>query len=149
VPNWRYPMEEIPVCDPFMRAPLSHEGPPQGQAEGGYPDWLRWLVHNGKIIGHGHKTAGCQQGSCQILQRAMMEPWKMPGACGIGVAESVLYTTLSPCAMLQAAPFCSTAFARSLWRNTDPLWGLRRICCAKRGGRSTGTAGRGMYPADA
>tara|TARA_R110002073_G_scaffold326905_2_gene507187 strand:+ start:20091 stop:20522 length:432 start_codon:yes stop_codon:yes gene_type:complete len=71
-----------------------------GQAEGGIPIGSV-LVHNGKIIGHGHNRR-VQQGSA--ILHGEMDALENAGRLPASVyAESVLYTTLSPCAMCSGA----------------------------------------------
>lgn len=80
--------------DPFMRATIDEAR--AGQAEGGIPIGSV-LVHNGKIIGQGHNRR-VQQGSA--ILHGEMDALENAGRLPASVyAESVLYTTLSPCAM--------------------------------------------------
>ncbi len=84
--------------DPFMRATIDEAR--AGLAEGGIPIGSV-LVHNGKIIGHGHNRR-VQQGSA--ILHGEMDALENAGRLPASVyAESVLYTTLSPCAMCSAA----------------------------------------------
>lgn len=84
--------------DPFMRATIDEAR--AGQAEGGIPIGSV-LVHNGKIIGHGHNRR-VQQGSA--ILHGEMDALENAGRLPASVyAESVLYTTLSPCAMCSGA----------------------------------------------
>ncbi len=84
--------------DPFMRATIDEAR--AGQAEGGIPIGSV-LVHNGKIIGHGHNRR-VQQGSA--ILHGEMDALENAGRLPSSVyAESVLYTTLSPCAMCSGA----------------------------------------------
>ena len=84
--------------DPFMQAAI--EEAQQGLAEGGIPIGSV-IVHNGKILGRGHNRR-IQQGSPTLhgemdaLENAGRQPAKV-------YRESVLYTTLSPCAMCSGA----------------------------------------------
>jgi len=72
----------------------------QGLAEGGIPIGSV-IVHRGKIIGRGHNRR-VQQGSAVL--HGEMDAFENAGRQSAGVyAESVLYTTLSPCAMCSGA----------------------------------------------
>ena len=80
--------------DEFLRAAIEEaEG---GLAEGGIPIGSV-LVHQGRILGRGHNRR-VQQGSAILhgemdaLERAGRQPARV-------YRESVIYTTLSPCAM--------------------------------------------------
>jgi cytosine deaminase len=81
----------------------------RGRAEGGIPIGAA-LVHGGRILGRGHNRR-VQQGSAVLhgemdaLERAGRQPASV-------YRESVMYTTLSPCAM------CSGAIL---------LYGIRRV----------------------
>lgn len=72
----------------------------QGLAEGGIPIGAV-LVHRGRIIGRGHNRR-VQQGSATLhgeidaLERAGRQPASV-------YRESIMYTTLSPCAMCSGA----------------------------------------------
>lgn len=71
-----------------------------GGAEGGIPIGSV-LVHRGAIIGRGHNRR-VQQGSA--ILHAEMDALERAGRCPASVyRESVLYTTLSPCAMCSGA----------------------------------------------
>jgi len=80
--------------DEFLRAAI--EEAEAGLAEGGIPIGSV-LVHQGRILGRGHNRR-VQQGSAILhgemdaLERAGRPPAR-------GDRESVIYTTLSPCAM--------------------------------------------------
>ena len=72
----------------------------QGLAEGGIPIGSV-LVHNGVILGRGHnrriqKGSPILHGEMDALENAGRHPAKV-------YRESVLYTTLSPCAMCSGA----------------------------------------------
>ena len=72
----------------------------QGLSEGGIPIGSV-LVHNGKIIGRGHNRR-VQQGSA--ILHGEMDALENAGRLPASVyKESVLYTTLSPCAMCTGA----------------------------------------------
>ena len=72
----------------------------QGLAEGGIPIGSV-LVHNGIIIGRGHNRR-VQQGSA--ILHGEMDALENAGRLPASVyKESVLYTTLSPCAMCTGA----------------------------------------------
>jgi cytosine deaminase len=71
-----------------------------GLAEGGIPIGSV-LVHDGQIIGRGHNRR-VQQGSA--ILHGEMDALENAGRLSAGVyARSVLYTTLSPCAMCSGA----------------------------------------------
>jgi cytosine deaminase len=71
-----------------------------GLAEGGIPIGAV-LVHDGKIVGRGHNRR-VQQGSA--IRHGEMDALENAGRLPARVyRESVLYTTLSPCAMCSGA----------------------------------------------
>jgi len=84
--------------DEFLRAAL--EEAERGLAEGGIPIGAV-LVHRGRILGRGHNRR-VQQGSAVLhgemdaLERAGRQPASV-------YRESIMYTTLSPCAMCTGA----------------------------------------------
>jgi cytosine/creatinine deaminase len=84
--------------DPFLTAAI--EEAVRGLAEGGIPIGAV-LVHRGAIVGRGHNRR-VQQGSAVLhgemdaLERAGRQPAAV-------YRESVMYTTLSPCAMCTGA----------------------------------------------
>lgn len=84
--------------DIFMRAAIDEAV--KGLAEGGIPIGSV-LVHQGRIIGRGHnrriqKDSAILHGEMDALEDAGRLPAKV-------YRESVLYTTLSPCAMCSGA----------------------------------------------
>jgi creatinine deaminase len=84
--------------DPFMRAAIDEAQ--SGLSEGGIPIGSV-LVHEGKIIGRGHNRRVQQgnpilHGEMDALQNAGRQSAKV-------YRESLLYTTLSPCAMCSGA----------------------------------------------
>lgn len=86
------------MTDPFMQATIDEAK--QGLAEGGIPIGSV-LVHRGEIIGRGHNRR-IQKGS-PILHGemdALENAGRLPAAI---YRQSVLYTTLSPCAMCTGA----------------------------------------------
>ena len=84
--------------DPFLQAAL--EEARIGQAEGGIPIGSV-IVHQGRIIGHGHNRR-VQRGSA--ILHAEMDAFENAGRQPASVyREAVLYTTLSPCAMCSGA----------------------------------------------
>jgi len=84
--------------DPFLQAALDEAR--QGLAEGGIPIGSV-IVHRGKIIGRGHNRR-VQQGSA--ILHGEMDAFENAGRQPASVYhESVLYTTLSPCAMCSGA----------------------------------------------
>src|SRR5262247_392501 len=84
--------------DSFLRAAI--EEAEAGLAEGGIPIGAV-LVHEGRIIGRGHNRR-VQQGSATLhgemdaLERAGRQPASV-------YRTSIMYTTLSPCAMCSGA----------------------------------------------
>src|SRR6267378_2872030 len=84
--------------DEFLRAAI--EEAEQGLKEGGIPIGAA-LVHRGRILGRGHNRR-VQQGSAVLhgemdaLERAGRQPASV-------YRDSVIYTTLSPCAMCSGA----------------------------------------------
>ncbi len=84
--------------DPFMQAAI--EEARKSLAEGGIPIGSV-IVHDGKIIGRGHNRR-VQQGSA--ILHGEMDAFENAGRQPASVyQESVLYTTLSPCAMCSGA----------------------------------------------
>jgi cytosine deaminase len=84
--------------DPFMQAAI--EEARQGLAEGGIPIGSV-LVHRGTILGRGHnrriqRGSPILHGEMDALENAGRHPARV-------YRESVLYTTLSPCAMCSGA----------------------------------------------
>ena len=84
--------------DPFLQAAI--EEAQQGLAEGGIPIGSV-IVHRGAIIGRGHnrrvqKGSAILHGEMDALENAGRQPASV-------YRESVLYTTLSPCAMCSGA----------------------------------------------
>ena len=84
--------------DEFLEAAIAEAE--QGLAEGGIPIGCV-LVHDGRIIGRGHNRR-VQQGSAILHGEmdALERAGRLPAAVYRG---SVLYTTLSPCAMCSGA----------------------------------------------
>jgi creatinine deaminase len=80
--------------DKFMQIAITEAQ--QGLAEGGLPIGSV-LVHNGKVLGRGHNRR-IQQSSTILHGEmdALENAGRLPAAV---YKESVLYTTLSPCAM--------------------------------------------------
>jgi len=84
--------------DPFLAEAIVEAE--AGQAEGGIPIGSV-LVHQGKIIGRGHNRR-VQRGSA--ILHGEMDALKNAGRLPASVyTQSVLYTTLSPCAMCSGA----------------------------------------------
>jgi cytosine deaminase len=86
------------VIDEFMRAAIDEAR--LGLAEGGIPIGSV-LVHGGRIIGRGHnrrvqKGSAVLHGEMDALENAGRQPAAV-------YRESVIYTTLSPCAMCSGA----------------------------------------------
>lgn len=84
--------------DPFLAAAIAEAE--AGLAEGGIPIGSV-LVHRGQIIGRGHNRR-VQRGSAILHGEmdALENAGRQPAAV---YRESVLYTTLSPCAMCSGA----------------------------------------------
>lgn len=84
--------------DTFMRAAIDEAR--KGLAEGGIPIGSV-IVHDGRIIGRGHNRR-VQQGSA--ILHGEMDAFENAGRQPASVyRDSVLYTTLSPCAMCSGA----------------------------------------------
>jgi len=84
--------------DPFLRAALDEAR--TGRSEGGIPIGSV-LVYRGEIVGRGHNRR-VQRGSA--ILHAEMDALENAGRRAAKVyRESVLYTTLSPCAMCSGA----------------------------------------------
>ena len=84
--------------DPFLEAAI--EEAERGRAEGGIPIGSV-LVYRGAIIGRGHNRR-VQQGSTVL--HGEMDALERAGRQAAAVyRESVIYTTLSPCAMCTGA----------------------------------------------
>src|SRR5205085_11410342 len=84
--------------DPFLAAAIAEAE--AGLAEGGIPIGSV-LVHRGEIIGRGHNRR-VQRGSA--ILHGEMDALENAGRRAASVyRESVLYTTLSPCAMCSGA----------------------------------------------
>jgi creatinine deaminase len=84
--------------DPFMQAAIDEAQ--LGFAEGGIPIGSV-IVHNGQIIGRGHNRR-VQEGSA--IKHGEMDALENAGRQSAKTyKESVLYTTLSPCAMCSGA----------------------------------------------
>jgi cytosine deaminase len=84
--------------DPFLRAAIAEAE--AGLAEGGIPIGSV-LVFDGKVIGRGHNRR-VQRGSA--ILHGEMDALENAGRLPASVySQSVLYTTLSPCAMCSGA----------------------------------------------
>ncbi len=84
--------------DPFLAAAVAEAE--AGLSEGGIPIGSV-LVHQGKIIGRGHNRR-VQRGS--VILHGEMDALENAGRLPASVyTQSVLYTTLSPCAMCSGA----------------------------------------------
>jgi cytosine deaminase len=84
--------------DEFLNASI--EEAKIGLFEGGIPIGSV-IVHNGKIIGHGHNRR-IQKGS--VILHGEMDAFENAGRQPANIyRESVLYTTLSPCPMCSGA----------------------------------------------
>jgi creatinine deaminase len=86
------------MADEFLQAAIDQAQ--AGLKEGGIPIGSV-LVHNGRIIGRGHNRR-VQKGSAVLHAEidALEDAGRQPAAV---YQESVLYTTLSPCAMCTGA----------------------------------------------
>jgi creatinine deaminase len=85
-------------ADPFLQAAI--EEAQRGLEEGGIPIGSV-LVHRGRIIGRGHnrrvqRGSAILHGEMDALENAGRQPASV-------YRESVIYTTLSPCAMCSGA----------------------------------------------
>jgi creatinine deaminase len=86
------------LSDPFLLAAI--EEARAGEREGGIPIGSV-LVHRGRILGSGHnrrvqRGSAILHGEMDALERAGRHPARV-------YRESILYTTLSPCAMCSGA----------------------------------------------
>src|SRR3954462_3607251 len=86
------------TMDPFLDAAIAEAA--AGQAEGGIPIGSV-LVHDGRIVGRGHNRR-VQRGSAILHGEmdALENAGRLPAAA---YARSMIYTTLSPCAMCTGA----------------------------------------------
>ncbi|EIC28120.1 nucleoside deaminase [Methylomicrobium album] len=92
------PVNSTSSTDPFMLAAIAEAE--AGLSEGGIPIGSV-LVHQGRIIGRGHNRR-IQQGSA--ILHGEMDALENAGRLPASVyTQSVLYTTLSPCAMCTGA----------------------------------------------
>jgi cytosine deaminase len=97
--SWRRrPKGEEETMDPFFEAALAEAE--AGLAEGGIPIGSV-LVHQGRILGRGHnrrvqRGSAVLHGEMDALENAGRQPARV-------YAASVLYTTLSPCALCSGA----------------------------------------------
>ena len=90
--------QQVMTLDTFMQAAI--EEARLGQAEGGIPIGSV-LVHQGKILGHGHNRR-VQQGSA--VMHGEMDALENAGRQSAAIyRQCTLYTTLSPCAMCSGA----------------------------------------------
>src|SRR5580765_8327333 len=86
------------MADQFMQAAIDEAR--DGEREGGIPIGSV-LVHRGRIIGRGHNRR-VQRGSATL--HGEMDALEQAGRQPASVyRESVMYTTLSPCAMCSGA----------------------------------------------
>lgn len=84
--------------DEFLKAAIAEAR--QGREEGGIPIGSV-IVHEGRIIGHGHNRR-VQQGSA--ILHGEMDAFENAGRQPASVyAQATLYTTLSPCSMCTGA----------------------------------------------
>jgi len=96
-----------------------------GLAEGGIPIGSV-IVHKGRIIGRGHNRR-VQQGSA--ILHGEMDAFEDAGRQPASVyRESVLYTTLSPCAMCSGA-ILLYGIPKVVIGENQTLWEKNR-CCA-------------------
>jgi cytosine/creatinine deaminase len=84
--------------DPFLLAAI--EEAERGRREGGIPIGAA-LVHGGRILGRGHnrrvqRGSAVLHGEMDALERAGRQPASI-------YRDSIMYTTLSPCAMCSGA----------------------------------------------
>ena len=85
---------------PGMSLDIAIEEAERGRAEGGIPIGAV-LVHDGRILGRGHNRrvqlgSATLHGEMDALEQAGRHPARV-------YRESVMYTTLSPCAMCSGA----------------------------------------------
>lgn len=92
--------------DKFMQMAIDEAK--QGLAEGGIPIGSV-IVHQGRMIGHGHNRR-VQQGS--VVLHGEMDAFENAGRQPAVYQECTLYTTLSPC------PMCSGAIL---------LYGIKKV----------------------
>jgi cytosine/creatinine deaminase len=86
------------MADEFLQAAIDEAG--RGLSEGGIPIGSV-LVHRGRIIGRGHNRR-VQRGSA--ILHGEMDALENAGRQAAQIyRESILYTTLSPCAMCSGA----------------------------------------------
>jgi len=114
--------------DPFMRGPLSM-GPRRAQPKRGRSRLAGAGVHNGKDHRQGLTAAVCSR-QCKFLPRRDRMPWKMPVAPAASVygRVSVLYTTLSPCAMLQERRHSALRHSQGhCWERIRPFMGEEQL----------------------
>src|SRR5215470_988804 len=91
-------MSSTHARDPFLEAAIAEAR--AGLAEGGIPIGSV-LVHGGQIVGRGHNRR-VQRGSA--ILHGEMDALENAGRLPASVyAQSILYTTLSPCAMCSGA----------------------------------------------
>jgi cytosine/creatinine deaminase len=84
--------------DPFLQSAIDEAS--KGRSEGGIPIGSV-LVHGGRILGRGHNRR-VQRGSA--ILHGEMDALENAGRLAAAVyRQSVLYTTLSPCAMCSGA----------------------------------------------
>jgi cytosine/creatinine deaminase len=84
--------------DPFLQSAIGEAS--KGRSEGGIPIGSV-LVHGGRILGRGHNRR-VQRGSA--ILHGEMDALENAGRLAAAVyRQSVLYTTLSPCAMCSGA----------------------------------------------
>jgi cytosine/creatinine deaminase len=86
------------MADPYLAAAI--EEAEHGLADGGIPIGAV-LVHSGTIVGRGHnrrvqQDSAVLHGEMDALERAGRQPASV-------YRESIMYTTLSPCAMCSGA----------------------------------------------
>ena len=91
-------MTQLVTDDPFLDAAIAEAQ--AGRAEGGIPIGSV-LVHAGRIIGRGHNRR-VQRGSAVLHGEmdALENAGRLPAST---YAQSILYTTLSPCSMCSGA----------------------------------------------
>lgn len=93
-----FPPTDGSRADEYLRAAIDEAE--LGSSEGGIPIGSV-LVHRGRIIGRGHNRR-VQQGS--VVLHGEMDALERAGRQSASIyRESVLYTTLSPCAMCSGA----------------------------------------------
>jgi cytosine/creatinine deaminase len=130
------------MMDKFIQAAI--EEARIGQGEGGIPIGSV-LVHQGRIVGRGHNRR-VQRGSA--ILHAEMDALENAGRQPASIyRESVLYTTLSPCAMCSGA-ILLYGIPKVIIGENQTFLGEEAFAAIARG-RGGSSAGCGLHGADA